>query len=208
MGVKDLKNNRPGLRMAKKNVKRCWGGKDPLMIAYHDTEWGVPLHDDRKLFEFLVLEGFQAGLSWATVLRKRENFRDAFDGFNPERVARYGKREISRLLEDAGIIRNRLKITASISNAQRFLEVQEEFGSFDNYIWRFLDGKPIKHAFRSLSEMPAKTEKSEVMSKELRLRGFKFVGPTIWYAHMQATGMVNDHLVHCFRYHECDPAER
>jgi len=172
------------------------------MIAYHDTEWGVPLHDDRKLFEFMVLEGFQAGLSWATVLRKRENFRAALDGFDPARVARYGKRRIQRLLSDSGIIRNRLKITATISNAMRFLEVQEEFGSFDAYIWRFLDGKPIKHAFRSISELPAKTEEAEIISRELRGRGFKFVGPTIWYAHMQATGMVNDHLVHCFRYHQ------
>jgi DNA-3-methyladenine glycosylase I len=184
---------------------RCWGGEDPLMSAYHDEEWGVPLHDDRKLFEFLVLEGFQAGLSWATVLRKRENFRTAFDGFDPEKIARYGSRQFKRLLSDAGIIRNRLKIAAAISNAQRFLEIQEEFGSFDSYIWSFLDGKPIKHAFRSLSQLPAKTKEAESMSRELRRRGFKFVGPTIWYAHMQATGMVNDHLVQCFRYHQVCP---
>lgn len=186
--------------MEKKKLRRCWGSDDPLMTAYHDTEWGVPLHEDRKLFEFLVLEGFQAGLSWATVLRKRENFRTAFDNFEPAKVARYGQQEIDRLLADPGIIRNRLKISAAIDNARRFLEVQDEFGSFDAYIWGFLDGKPIKNSFRSLSELPATTEKAEIMSKELRSRGFKFVGPTIWYAHMQAAGMVNDHLIHCFRY--------
>jgi DNA-3-methyladenine glycosylase I len=188
--------------MVKEKLKRCWGGEDPLMCTYHDTEWGVPLHDDRKLFEFLVLEGFQAGLSWATVLRKRENFRAALDGFDPTKVARYGSRDKRRLLSDAGIIRNRLKIEAAISNARTFLQVQEEFGSFDTYIWNFIDGRPIKNAFRSFSQLPAKTREAEIISKDLKSRGFKFVGPTIVYAHMQATGMVNDHLVHCFRYNQ------
>ena len=184
-----------------KTIKRCaWPSNDPLMIAYHDEEWGTPLHDDRKLFEFLVLEGMQAGLSWSTVLRKRENFRKAFHGFDPARIARYRKRDVERLLSDAGIIRNRLKIQAAITNAQCFLEVQKEFGTFDAYIWEFVGGRPIKNRFKSLSEIPAATPESEVLSKDLKSRGFKFVGPTIVYAHMQATGMVNDHTVDCFRY--------
>jgi DNA-3-methyladenine glycosylase I len=172
------------------------------MLEYHDTEWGVPVHDDRKLFEFLILEGAQAGLSWETILKKRENYRKAFHGFDPARIARYDERDVERLLADAGIVRNRLKIAATITNAQRFLEVREEFGSFDGYVWRFVDGGTVKNRFRSLSEMPAKTEVSDAMSKELKRRGFKFVGSTICYAFMQAVGMVNDHTVDCFRYEE------
>jgi len=175
------------------------------MIAYHDTEWGVPLHDDRGLFEFLVLEGMQAGLSWATILRKRENFRKAFSGFDARRVAVYGAKDVQRLLEDPGIIRNRLKIEAAINNARRFLEVQKEFGSFDRYIWGFVEGKPIRNRFRTLSELPARTPLSDRISKDLKSRGFKFTGSTIVYAHMQATGMVNDHMVHCFRYRQVQP---
>jgi DNA-3-methyladenine glycosylase I len=186
--------------MMEQEKQRCWGGDDALMIEYHDREWGVPRHKDRKLFEFLVLEGMQAGLSWATILRKRENFRRAFDRFDPVKVAGYGARDVRRLLADPGIIRNRLKITGAINNAQRFLEVRREFGTFDRYIWQFVDGKPIHSGLRSLSEMPARTELSDEISRDLKMRGFKFVGPTIVYAHMQATGMVNDHLVHCFRY--------
>ena len=186
-----------------KTIKRCaWASSDPLMIAYHDEEWGVPLHDDRKLFEFLVLEGMQAGLSWSTVLRKRENFRKALHGFDPVRIARYRQRDVERLLSDPGIIRNRLKIQATLNNAQCFLEVQKEFGTFDAYIWGFVGGRPIKNRFTSLSEIPALTPESEVLSKDLKSRGFKFVGPTIVYAHMQATGMVNDHTVDCFRYRQ------
>jgi len=175
------------------------------MIAYHDTEWGVPLHDDRGLFEFLVLEGMQAGLSWATILRKRENFRKAFSGFDARRVAVYGAKDVQRLLEDPGIIRNRLKIEAAINNARRFLEVQKEFGSFDRYIWGFVEGKPIRNRFRTLSELPARTPLSDRISKDLKSRGFKFTGSTIVYAHLQATGMVNDHMVHCFRYRQVQP---
>ena len=182
---------------------RCqWAGGGPLMLAYHDTEWGVPVHDDRTLFEFLTLEGAQAGLSWETILKKRENYRRAFDNFDAARIARYSERDVERLLADAGIVRNRLKVAATVNNAQRFLEAREEFGSFDEYIWRFVGGRPIKNSFRAVSEMPAKTEESEAMSKELRRRGFKFVGPTICYAFMQAVGMVNDHTIGCFRYAE------
>lgn len=182
-------------------VRRCtWTGTDPLMIAYHDTEWGVPLHDDRKIFEFLVLEGMQAGLSWSTILRKRENFRAAFQGFDPEVVACYGAAEIERLLSDSGIIRNRAKIQAAITNARMFLAVQKEYGSFDRYVWEFVGGRPIRHRFRSDSQIPATSPESDRLSADLKKRGFKFVGSTIVYAHMQATGMVNDHLVGCFRY--------
>ncbi len=184
-------------------MNRCaWGSSNPLMIAYHDMEWGVPLHDEQRLFEFLVLEGMQAGLSWSTIINKRENFRRAFAEFDVEKVARFGKREINRLLKDAGIIRNRLKIEAAINNAQRFIEVQNECGSFDAYIWDFVNGKPIRNSFKSLKEIPAKTPLSDAISKDLIKRGFKFVGSTIVYAHMQATGMVNDHTVDCFRYEE------
>ncbi len=184
-------------------MSRCaWGSSNPLMIEYHDTEWGVPLHDDQRLFEFLILEGMQAGLSWNTILNKRQNFRAAFHDFDPPRVARYTARDVKRLLNNPSIIRNRLKIEAAIANAQRFLEVQNEFGSFDAYIWGFVDGKPIKNGFKSLKEIPAKTPLSDAISKDLKQRGFKFVGSTIVYAHMQATGMVNDHTVDCFRYNE------
>ncbi len=190
-----------------KNIKRCpWPGNDPLMIDYHDNEWGVPLHDDQKLFEFLVLEGMQAGLSWSTVLRKRENFRRAFEGFEPAAVAGFTSKNVARLLTDAGIIRNRLKIEAAIANARRFLEVQKEFGSFDRYIWQFIDGKPIRNCFRSNSEIPATSPESDRISKDMKQRGFRFVGSTIIYAHMQATGMVNDHLTSCFRYGWVDPS--
>lgn len=181
---------------------RCGWPPDQLTLEYHDSEWGVPVHDDRTLFEFLALQGAQAGLSWRTILNKRENYRRAFDGFDPERVARYGERDVERLLADPGIVRNRLKIAATINNAQRLLEVAEEFGSFDAYIWRFVGGKPIKNRFESLSELPANTETSDAMSVELMRRGFKFVGSTICYAFMQAVGMVNDHTVDCFRYDE------
>jgi len=185
-------------------MNRCaWSSSNPLMITYHDTEWGVPLHDEQKLFEFLILEGMQAGLSWNTILNKRDNFRRAFAEFDVEQVAHFGKREINRLLKDAGIIRNRLKIEAAITNAQRFVGVQHEFGSFEAYIWGFVDGRPIKNGFRSLQEIPAKTPLSDAISQDLKQRGFKFVGSTIVYAHMQATGMVNDHTVDCFRYEEC-----
>jgi len=172
------------------------------MIQYHDTEWGVPLHDDQKLFEFFVLEGFQAGLSWQIVLNKREAFRKAFDNFDPVKVAKYDEKKLEKLVQNKAIIRNRMKIAACIHNAQRFLEVQKEYGSFDNYIWGFVNGKPVANRFRSLSELPAKTGLSDKISAELKKLGFKFVGSTIIYAHMQATGMVNDHLVNCYRYKE------
>ena len=185
----------------KKDVSRCgWSLGDPLYIEYHDREWGVPVHDDRLLFEFLVLEGAQAGLSWLTILRKRENYRRAFHGFDAKRVARYGARDVRRLLGDAGIVRNRQKIEAAIKNARAFLEVQREFGSFDRYIWGFVDGRPIQNARKSVKEVPARTAESDALSADLKKRGFGFVGSTICYAHMQATGMVNDHLVDCFRY--------
>ena len=185
------------------NKSRCpWPANDPLMIKYHDKEWGTPLHNDRKLFEFLVLEGFQAGLSWLTILRKRENFRKAFDQFDFKKVAGYDQRKINSLLNDSGIIRNRLKIQGAIANAKAFIEVRKEFGTFDKYIWGFTEGKIIHNDFKSLKEIPAKTELSDRISKDLKGRGFKFVGSTIVYSHMQATGMVNDHLKECFRYKE------
>jgi DNA-3-methyladenine glycosylase I len=170
------------------------------MVEYHDKEWGVPVHDDRTLFEFLVLEGAQAGLSWQTVLNKRENYRNAFHNFEPAKIAHYNNKDVQRLLHDPGIIRNRLKIQATINNAKQILEIQKEFDSFDKYIWRFVDGKPIRHRFESLSEIPATTKESDAMSKELRNRGLRFIGPTICYAFMQAVGMVNDHATKCFRY--------
>jgi DNA-3-methyladenine glycosylase I len=175
----------------------------PLYGAYHDTEWGVPLHDDRRLFEFLILEGAQAGLSWLTILNKREHYRRAFDGFDPEKVARYGARKVAALLADAGIVRNRLKIAAAIRNARAFLAVQREFGTFDRYSWRVVDGRPIQNAWRTTREVPARTPVSDAMSADLRARGFTFVGSTICYSHMQATGMVNDHLVGCPRHAAC-----
>ena len=182
---------------------RCdWGKANELMIKYHDEEWGVPLHDDNKLFEFFVLEGFQAGLSWQIVLNKRENFRKAFDDFNPEIVARYDEIKLSELVHNKSIIRNKMKIAATVNNANRFLEIQKEFGSFDKYIWGFVNNQPIINAFTSMNEMPAKTELSDKISSDLKKRGFKFVGSTVIYAHAQATGMVNDHLVSCFRYKE------
>jgi len=182
--------------------KRCWGDGDELMAAYHDLEWGVPLHDDAKIFEFLILEGMQAGLSWRTILYKRENFRKAFHGFDAARVARYGERDLRRLLADAGIIRNRLKIKGVINNARRFLEVQKEFGTFDRYIWGFVGGKPVRNRLRSFKDMPARTPLSDLISADLKGRGFQFVGSTVVYAHMQATGLVNDHLIQCTRYAE------
>jgi DNA-3-methyladenine glycosylase I len=185
------------------NKQRCaWAGEDALYRQYHDTEWGVPLHDDRALFEFLILEGAQAGLSWITILRKRENYRAAFDGFDAARIAAYGANKIESLLQDAGIVRNRLKVAAAVINAQKFLDVQDEFGSFDSFIWRFVDGKPKQNRWRSPAEIPASTPESDAMSRELKRRGFKFVGSTICYAHMQATGMVNDHTMDCFRHKE------
>jgi DNA-3-methyladenine glycosylase I len=185
-------------------MNRCtWAGTDPLMVAYHDTEWGVPLHDDTRWFEALVLDGAQAGLSWATILKRRENYRRAFARFDPAKVARFGAREIKRLLNDAGIIRNRLKIESAIKNARAFLKVQDEFGSFDSYIWQFVDGKPIVNRFKTDKAIPTQSAESEAMSKALKQRGFSFVGPTICYALMQATGMVNDHLTTCFRYVAC-----
>jgi DNA-3-methyladenine glycosylase I len=171
----------------------------PDYVAYHDTEWGVPVHDDSKMFEFLTLEAAQAGLSWYTVLRKREAYRKAFDGFDPDRVARYGKRQVASLLENPGIIRNAQKILAAINNAQRFLEVRKEFGSFDEYIWRFVNGRPIVHNLKNLKDYPLTTPESDALSNDLKRRGFKFVGSTICYAHMQATGLVNDHVLRCFR---------
>ncbi len=177
-----------------------WGTVNPLMIEYHDTEWGVPVHDDRKLFEALVLDGFQAGVSWSIVLNKRENFRKAFQNFDPRRVAKYTDKDVERLLADAGIIRNRLKIMAAINNARHFLEVQDEFGSFDKYIWQFTGGKTIRHEFETLGEIPAKTPESDAMSKDLYARGFRFVGSTICYAFMQGIGMVNDHITSCYRH--------
>lgn len=180
---------------------RCaWVGDDPLYIAYHDDEWGIPVHDDQRLFEMLILEGAQAGLSWITILRKRENYRLAFDHFDVETVARYDAAKIEALLTNPGIVRNRRKIEATVQNANAFLAVQEAFGSFDAYIWQFVGGRPIQNAWISLSDIPAQTPESVTMSKDLRKRGFNFVGPTICYAFMQATGMVNDHVVDCFRY--------
>jgi DNA-3-methyladenine glycosylase I len=182
---------------------RCaWCGDDPLYVAYHDKEWGVPVYEDRKLFEFLILETFQAGLSWITVLRKRENFRKAFNQFDYNKVAGYNEDKIAALLDDAGIIRNKLKVRAAVTNARAFKKVQEEFGSFSSYIWGFVDGKPIRNSFGSHSEIPANTPLSDRISADLKKRGFKFVGTTVVYAHMQATGMVNDHVTHCFRYTE------
>lgn len=184
-------------------LNRCsWAGSNPLYVAYHDQEWGVPVHDDHLLFEFLILEGMQAGLSWAIILKKRDNFRRAFDGFDPQRVAQYGDEKVAALLADPGIVRNRLKISAAIRNARSFLEIQSEYGSFDAYIWQFVGGKPKVNAWRNLTEIPASTPESDAMSKDLARRGFKFVGSTICYAFMQAVGLVNDHTVDCYRYNE------
>lgn len=185
------------------NVKRCeWPGADPLYLAYHDEEWGVPVHDDRRLFEMVILEGAQAGLSWITILRKRDSYWQAFDNFEAAKIAGYDERKIETLLVNPGIVRNRRKVEAAVLNAGAFLAVQQEFGSFDAYIWRFVGGQPRQNSWRTLAEIPAQTPESEAMSKDLLKRGFKFVGPTICYAFMQATGIVNDHIVDCFRYKE------
>lgn len=183
---------------------RCWwAGEDPLYCDYHDNEWGVPLHDDQMLFEFLILEGAQAGLSWITILRKRENYRNAFDNFDPKIVVKYTQEKVEELLQNEGIIRNKLKINAVINNAKAFLDIQKEFGSFDKYIWSFTNGNTIQNSWKNSSEVPVSTPESEAMSKDLKKRGFKFVGPTICYAFMQATGMVNDHTTDCFRHKKC-----
>ena len=182
---------------------RCeWAGSDPLYLDYHDKEWGIPEHNDQKLFEMLILEGAQAGLSWITILRKRENYRKAFDNFDPKKIAAYNKTKIQELLNNEGIVRNKLKVNAAVQNAGGFLEIQKEFSDFDTYIWQFIGGKPRTNSFKQLKDLPAKTPESETMSKDLLKRGFKFVGPTICYAFMQAVGMVNDHVVGCFRYDE------
>jgi DNA-3-methyladenine glycosylase I len=183
-------------------MNRCGWAKNVLAIQYHDTEWGAPLHDDRKFFEFLILEGAQAGLSWDTILRKRENYRKAFDDFDAKKIAGYDEKKVAELLQNEGIVRNRLKIASTIQNAKSFLKVQKEFDSFDNYIWRFIRGKPIKNAWVEMNDVPAKTSVSDAISKDLRMRGFNFVGSTIMYAFMQACGLVNDHLTNCFRYDE------
>ena len=184
-------------------MKRCdWADRSELEQSYHDHEWGVEIHDDRTLFEFLVLEGAQAGLSWSTILRKREGYRRAFDNFDARKISQYSESTVSRLLANPGIIRNRLKINAAITNARAFLQVQKEFGSFDRYIWQFVNGRPIRNSWRTMTDIPASTPESEDMSKDLKKRGFKFVGPTICYAFMQAVGMVNDHVVDCFRHKE------
>jgi DNA-3-methyladenine glycosylase I len=189
--------------METQTVMRCaWAGSEPMYVAYHDHEWGVPVHDDRTLFEFLVLEGAQAGLSWSTILRKRENYRQAFDGFDPVKVAEYDDEKIAELLNNPGIVRNRLKVNSAVQNARAFLKVQEEFGSFDEYVWQFTGGQPLVNRWKSIMEIPAETAESRMLSKDLIQRGFRFVGPTICYAHMQATGMVNDHTIDCFRYNE------
>ncbi len=193
-----------------KRIVRCgWAGStDPLYLEYHDKEWGAPLHDDRRLFEMLVLEGAQAGLSWITILRKREAFRKAFDNFTPEKVARYTERKIAKLMSDSNIVRNRAKILAAIANAKGFLKIREEFGSFDSYIWQFAGGKPIVNKWKHLGKIPAETKESNAMSEDLKARGFRFVGPTICYAFMQAIGMVNDHVTDCFRYKELVKVKR
>ncbi|MDD5175567.1 MAG: DNA-3-methyladenine glycosylase I [Sterolibacterium sp.] len=193
--------NNPALRCS-------WCGNDPLYVAYHDSEWGVPLHDERALFEFLTLEGAQAGLSWISILRKRDNYRAAFDGFDPLKIACYDQHQVMRLLNDQGIVRNRLKIAAAINNAGKFLALQDKFGGFDAYLWRFVDGRQVHNAWQSPDQLPAQTPLSRLLSKDLTRQGFKFVGPTICYSLMQAVGLVNDHLIDCFRYRELNPAIR
>ena len=184
-------------------MERCeWAGDDPLYVTYHDEEWGTPEHDDQKLFEFVILESAQAGLSWITILRKRENYRAAFDGFDPDKIARYTPKRVDKLLQNPGIIRNRLKVEAAVGSAKAALEVRDEFGSIAEYFWQFVDGKPIINRFKTMGEIPAKTEISETMMKDMKQRGFKFFGPTIAYAHMQAMGLVNDHVTSCFRWKE------
>jgi len=187
--------------------RRCeWSGSDPLYVEYHDREWGVPLHDDRRLFEMLILEGAQAGLSWITILKKREAFREAFDSFDPSRVARFDGRKVRELLSNRGIIRNRLKIQSAVQNARAFLEIREEFGTFDRYVWQFVGNSPTHNRWKKLQEIPARTKESDALSRDLKKRGFKFVGSTICYAFMQAVGMVNDHVIDCFRYREIKSA--
>lgn len=188
--------------MQSEKVRCGWCGNDPLYVKYHDEEWGVPVKDDKTLFEFLILETFQAGLSWITILRKRENFRKAFDNFDYKKIAKYDQSKIDSLLQNKGIIRNKLKVHAAVANAKLFMEVQKEFGSFSNYIWEFVNHKPVKNNLKSHKDAPATTGLSDTLSKDLKKRGFKFVGSTVVYAHMQATGMVNDHIEDCFRYHE------
>ena len=191
------------IKMIKMNKKRCsWCGEDPLYVKYHDTEWGVPVYDDAKLFEFLTLETFQAGLSWITVLRKRENFRNAFDNFDYQKIAKYDNKKFDELIKNVSIIRNKLKIKATINNANAFMKIQKEFGSFSKYIWRFVNEKPIVNHWKTMAEIPVTTELSDKLSTDLKKRGFKFVGSTVIYAHMQATGMVNDHIINCFRHKE------
>lgn len=184
----------------RRSRRRCAWARDLLAVRYHDEEWGVPTHDDRKLFEFLLLEGAQAGLSWDTILKKRENYHAAFDGFDPRKIARYGRKKLDALMGDAGIVRNRLKIASAVKNARAFLRVQREFGSFDAYIWQFVGGKPVRNGWQSVKQVPARTPQSDAMSKDLKKRGFSFVGNTICYAFMQAMGLVNDHVTACFRY--------
>jgi len=180
---------------------RCsWAGSDPIYVDYHDTEWGVPLHNDKKLFEFLILDGFQAGLSWLTILKKRQNYREAFDNFDPQKISEYGSRRVNELLRNKGIVRNKLKVEAAVQNARSFLSIQSEFGSFDSYIWQFVGGKTRINQWKTVAEIPAQTKQSATMSADLKRRGFGFVGPTICYAFMQAAGLVNDHVVSCFRY--------
>jgi DNA-3-methyladenine glycosylase I len=185
------------------NVRCGWCLSDPLYISYHDLEWGTPVHDDRKQFEFLVLESAQAGLSWLTILKRREGYRLLYENFDPEKVARFDERKIAAMLEDTRIIRNRMKIESSINNAKKFLEIREQYGSFDSYIWNFTEGRQVVNSLRDLAEIPASTALSDRISKDMKKRGFRFLGSTIIYAHLQATGMVNDHLVDCFRYEEC-----
>lgn len=208
MGRQEQAEDKVYLEQGKKMKVRCqWCGTDPLYTAYHDNEWGVPVHDDRRLFEFLILEGAQAGLSWLTILKKRENYRKAFHNFDCERVAGYGDADVARLLQDPGIVRNRLKIESAIRNARGALNIQEEFGSLDAYFWRYVDGIPRQNAWKSLAEVPVTTEVSDMMSKDLKKRGFNFVGSTICYAFMQAVGMVNDHVTDCFRHQEIGQTE-
>ncbi len=194
--------------MDSKEKTRCWNTTNPLYTKYHDEEWGVPVHNDKVFFEFLVLEGFQAGLTWSLILQRREQFRKSFDGFDPKKVAAYTDLDIEQLMKTPNLIHNKLKIKATINNARQFLTVQKEFGSFNNYIWKFVGGKPVINTFTALEDLPAETKESEAMSRDLKARGFKFVGPTVCYAFMQATGLVNDHLINCFRYKELERLEK
>ena len=207
--MRDQIKRDPSMRPETGNMPRCdWAGDDPLYQRYHDEEWGVPVHDDRTLFEFLTLEGAQAGLSWITILKKRESYREAFAGFDPLRVARFDARRVAALMKNPGIVRNRLKIESTRSNARAFLDVRDEFGSFDRYLWRFVDGAPIRNRWRAQRDVPASTPESDALSRDLKARGFRFVGTTICYAFMQAVGMVNDHLVRCHRHRALDGGAR